>query len=69
MDLTAFDRITIEPGKCAGRPCIRGMSITVRRVLEFLAKYKDRSQLFNEYPEFEEEDFRQAQAYAAIASI
>jgi uncharacterized protein (DUF433 family) len=34
-----FDRITVEPGKCGGKPCIRAMRITVRRVLEFLATY------------------------------
>jgi len=33
----AFDRITVEAGKCGGKPCIRGMRITVRRVLEILA--------------------------------
>jgi uncharacterized protein (DUF433 family) len=34
-----FDRITIEPVKMGGHPCIRGMRITVRRVLEILATY------------------------------
>ena len=36
-----FDRITIEPGKMGGQPCIRGMRITVRRVLELLGTYQD----------------------------
>ena len=40
--LHPFDRITVEPGKCGGKPCIRGMRITVRRVLELLAAYPDR---------------------------
>ncbi len=35
-----FDRITVEPGKCGGKPCIRGMRITIRRVLELLAIYR-----------------------------
>ena len=46
----AFDRITVEPGKCGGKPCIRGMRITVRRVLELLATYPDRAALLAEYP-------------------
>ena len=64
---TAFDRITVEPGKCGGKPCIRGMRITVRRVLELLATYPDRENLFAEYPFLEPEDLQQALLYAAAA--
>jgi len=60
-----FDRITIEPGKMGGHPCIRGMRITVRRVLEILATYQDRQELFNDYPDLQEEDLQQALAFAA----
>ena len=60
-----FDRITIEPGKMNGQPCIRGMRLTVRRVLKLLATYADRKELFAEFPELEEEDIREALAYAA----
>lgn len=60
-----FDRITVEPGKCGGKPCIRGMRITVRRVLELLATYPDRAEILNEYPFLEHEDFQQALRYAA----
>lgn len=60
-----FDRITIEPDKMGGNPCIRGMRITVRRVLDILATYTDRNELFAEYPDLEEEDLRQALAFAA----
>jgi uncharacterized protein (DUF433 family) len=63
----AFDRITLEPGKCGGKPCIRGMRITVRRVLEILATYPQREDIFREYPFLEEEDLRQALQYAATA--
>ncbi len=62
-----FDRITIEPGKMAGHPCIRGMRITVRRVLEILATYPDRRELFEDYPDLEEEDLHQALSFAASA--
>lgn len=60
-----FDRITIEAGKMGGRPCIRSMRITVRRVLEILATYPDRSELFADYPDLTEEDLQQALAFAA----
>jgi uncharacterized protein (DUF433 family) len=61
----AFDRITVEPAKCGGKPCIRGMRITVRRVLEILADHRDREELFRKYPFLEEEDLQQALHYAA----
>lgn len=63
-----FDRITIEPGEMGGQPCIRGMQITVRRVLEILAAYPDRAELFQDYPDLKEEDLRQAPALAAPPS-
>jgi uncharacterized protein (DUF433 family) len=63
----SFDRITVEPGKCGGKPCIRGMRITVRRVLELLAAYADRAELIADYPYLEPEDFNQALRYAAAA--
>ena len=62
-----FDRITIEPGKMGGQPCIRGMRITVRRVLDILATYTTRAERFEEFPELQEEDLRQALAFAAAA--
>ncbi len=66
-DIPAFDRITVEPGKCGGKPCIRGTRITVRRVLEILSTYRERGEIFQEYPFLEEEDLRQALTYAAAA--
>jgi uncharacterized protein (DUF433 family) len=62
-----FDRITVEPGKLGGQPCIREMRITVRRVLEILATYSDRAELFRDYPDLQEEDLRQALGFAAAA--
>ena len=61
----SFDRITVEPAKCGGKPCIRGMRVTVRRVLELLASYPDRSELIADYPYLEPEDLNQALRYAA----
>ena len=62
-----FDRITVEPDKMGGQPCIRGMRITVRRALEILATYPDRVELFADYPDLEEEDLQQALAFGAAA--
>jgi uncharacterized protein (DUF433 family) len=62
-----FDRITVEPGKCGGKPCIRGLRITVRRVLELLATYPDRAELLRDYPDLEAQDLEQALAYAAAS--
>lgn len=63
--LEQFDRITVDPGKCGGKPCIRGMRITVRRVLELLASYPDRGALLAEYPFLDPEDLQQVLRYAA----
>ena len=60
-----FDRITCDPAQMNGQPCIRGLRLTVRRVLEALATYPDRQELRDEYPELDEEDIRQALEYAA----
>ncbi len=60
-----FSRITSDPRQMNGQPCIRGLRLTVRRVVEALATYPDRKELQREYPELEEEDIRQALAYAA----
>lgn len=62
-----FDRITSDPTRMNGQPCIRNLRLTVRRVLEALAAYPDRESLSREYPELEDEDIRQALAYAATA--
>ena len=48
-----------------GQPCIRGMRLTVRRVVEAVALYPERADLFRNYPELDPEDLRQALAFAA----
>ena len=62
--MTVFDRITSNPAILSGQPCIRGMRLTVRRVLEALATYPNRDELRAEYPEVEDEDIRQALEFA-----
>jgi uncharacterized protein (DUF433 family) len=61
----AFDRITSDPARLNGQPCIRNLRITVRRVVEAVAIYPDREELRREFPELDEEDIRQALEYAA----
>ncbi len=62
-----LDRITTDPARMNGEPCIRNMRLTVRRVLEALATHPDRAELKREYPELEDEDIRQALAFAAAS--
>jgi uncharacterized protein (DUF433 family) len=60
-----LDRISIDPARMNGQPSIRNLRLTVRRVIELMALYLDRNELRREYPELEDEDIRQALAYAA----
>jgi len=62
-----LDRITINSERMNGQPTIRNLRITVRRVLEALAIYPDREELRREYPELDDEDIRQALAFAAAS--
>jgi uncharacterized protein (DUF433 family) len=63
--MARFNRITWNPGQMNGQPCIRGMRLTVRRVVEAVALYPDRNDLLRNYPELEPEDVQQALAFAA----
>jgi len=58
-------RITIEPGKRSGQPCIRGLRITVWDVLGWLAAGKTEDQIIEDYPELEKDDFRAVYEHAA----
>ena len=60
-------RITTDPEIVNGQPCIRGMRLTVRRVVKAVALYPDRAELKAEYPELEDEDIRQALEFAALS--
>jgi len=59
------DIITIEPGKRGGKPCIRGLRITVYDVLEYLASGMTHAEVLQEFPYLTEEDIRACLAYAA----
>jgi uncharacterized protein (DUF433 family) len=60
-------RITVEPGKAGGRPCIRGLRMRVQDVLEMLASGMTSEEIIAEYPYLEPDDIRAALAYAAAA--
>jgi uncharacterized protein (DUF433 family) len=57
--------ITIEPGKRGGKPCIRGLRITVYDVLEYLASGMTQEQLLTDFPDLTIDDIRACLAYAA----
>jgi uncharacterized protein (DUF433 family) len=57
--------ITIEPGKRSGKPCIRGLRITVQDVLEYLASGMTEAEILEDFPELTSEDIRASLAYAA----
>ncbi len=63
MDLQ--QRITVEPGKRGGQPCIRGMRITVRDVLEYLAGGMTVEEVLQDFPELTIEDIRACLEFAA----
>jgi len=58
-------RITIEPGKCGGRPCIRGMRMRVVDVLELLSSGADQTEILQDYPSLERDDILACIEYAA----
>lgn len=64
--MQAFDRLTRDPAILGGQPTVRGMRLSVRRVVQAVALYPDRSELFAEYPELDAEDVRQALEFAAL---
>lgn len=59
------DRITIEPGKRGGKPCVRGMRITVYDVLDYLASGMTEDQILADFPDLTREDIRACLAFAA----
>ncbi|HEX2208071.1 MAG TPA: DUF433 domain-containing protein [Longimicrobium sp.] len=54
--MSVMDRITVNPRRCGGRPCIRGMRIRVTDVLDLLASGRSREQVLEELPDLESED-------------
>jgi uncharacterized protein (DUF433 family) len=59
------DRITFNPAQCGGRPCIRGMRIRVKDVLDLLAAGVTEKEILEDYPDLEADDIRACLEYAA----
>ena len=60
-----LDRITVEPGKRGGKPCVRGLRITVYDVLGWLAAGMTEQEILADYPELVNEDIRACLTFAA----
>ena len=61
-----FQRITIDPDVCGGKPCIRGLRFPVSRVLGLLASGETPDMILQNYPYLEAEDIQEALSYAAL---
>ncbi|MGO8954669.1 MAG: DUF433 domain-containing protein [Rhodomicrobium sp.] len=63
--MTYQDIITIEPGKRSGKPCVRGLRITIYDVLEYLASDMSEAEILEDFPDLTQEDIRACVAFAA----
>ncbi len=63
-----FERITVDPNQCGGRPCIRGMRIRVKDILDLLASGVSEQTILKDYPYLEPDDIRAVLEYAAAQS-
>jgi uncharacterized protein (DUF433 family) len=63
-----FDRITTDPNILGGKPCIRGMRLSVALIVNLVANGMTTGEIIREYPDLEEDDIRQSLRYAAWAS-
>lgn len=64
--MSELHRITTDPNVCGGRPCIRGMRVRVKDVLDLLANGASAEEILSDYPYLEPEDIRAALEYAAL---
>lgn len=60
-----MERITFNPNQCSGRPCIRGMRIRVKDVLNLLSSGVSRAEILEDFPYLEDEDITACLEYAA----
>ncbi|HEV8512450.1 MAG TPA: DUF433 domain-containing protein [Cyclobacteriaceae bacterium] len=66
MEANWLERITVDPEKCGGRPCIRGMRIRVIDILDLLSAGLNREQILEELPDLEIADIEAALKYASF---
>jgi uncharacterized protein (DUF433 family) len=65
MTSDLLKRITVEPGKRSGKPCIRGLRITVSDILEYLASGMTEAEIVADFPDLSSDDIRACLAFAA----
>ena len=63
-----LDRVTIDPQVCGGRPCIRGMRVRVKDILDMLAGGATRGEILDDFPYLQDEDITAALEFAARAT-
>lgn len=66
LNANLLDRITLKPGQCGGRPCIRGLRIRVSDILDLLGAGASHQEILDDYPFLEEADILAALDYVAI---
>ena len=68
MNASLLNRITIDPGKCGGKPCIRGMRIRVSDILEMLGDGVSMEEVLEDFPDLERDDILASLQFAARRS-
>ncbi len=66
--MSHLERITVSPDHCGGRPCIRGLRIRVKDVLDLLASGATHAEIIKDYPYLEDDDIVAALEFAAMQS-
>lgn len=61
-----FTRITVDPAKCFGKPCVRGLRMPVSSILSYMSSGMTVEDILRQWPELEAEDIYQALGYAAL---
>jgi uncharacterized protein (DUF433 family) len=69
MQVTNFERITVNPNQMGGVPCIRGMRIPVATVLRMLAGGMTESEILSDYPDLQIDDIRECLRFAAVSAM
>ena len=64
--MSLLDRITVNPNQCGGRPCLRGLRIRVKDVLDLLAAGVPEAEILSDFPYLEADDIRASLAFAAV---
>ena len=63
-----FNRITVDPGKCSGKPCVRELRMPVGSILSYMASGMSVEDILRNWPELEIDDIREALGFAALGT-